>query len=81
MYRIEKNGVFVSNEDKLRYTKHQSNGIDVLCSPEVADGLVINNDYIEALDGVTIVEFDGAQRLTEMEDALNELGVVTRDGE
>lgn len=79
MYRIMKDGAFLSNEDKLRYTKHQSNGVDALCVADEADGLVINNEYIEPLASLTIEEFNGAAQLATMETALNELGVQTRE--
>ena len=71
MYHIIKDGAILSTEDKLRYTKHQSNGIDCLCSKEEADGIVVNNDYIEPLPAVTIEEFNGAAMLAEYEQYYN----------
>ena len=79
MYQLMKNGVVLSYEDKLRYTKRLANGCDVLCSADEADGIVVNNEYIEPLREITIDEFDATLRLMEMENALNELGVETRE--
>jgi len=64
MYEITKNGTRLSLEDKARYTKHQKNGVDILCSFEEADGIAILNDYIEPLDGVDVREFNGPARMS-----------------
>lgn len=63
MYEIHKDGALLSREDKARYVKLQSNGVYCLCAEHDATGVVVNNDYIESLAGVSVKEFNGAKKL------------------
>jgi len=67
MYRIIKDGQVLSTEETARYTRRQRNGIDVLCTREEADGIVVNNDYVVSLLEVAIAEFNGVETLAEHE--------------
>lgn len=74
MYEIKKDGVRLSLEDELRYVKTQPNGVTVYCGKEEAEAVEINNSYNEPIEGLEIIEFNGAVQVTDMEAALERLG-------
>lgn len=66
MYEIKKDGVRLSLEDELRYVKTQPNGVTVYCGKEDAETIEINNSYNESIDGLEIIEFNGAAQIDRM---------------
>ena len=66
MYEIRKDGVRLSLEDELRYVKNQVNGVAVYCDKEDAETIEINNSYNESIEGLEIIEFNGAAQIDRM---------------
>lgn len=66
MYNIIKNDVSVAILDNLISVKLNRNNIYIPCDFIDAEGIVIDNDYVEPIEGLKIRYIDGAASINTM---------------
>lgn len=63
MYIVTKNGTQLSLEDNLVPVKLNRNSIYIPCDFTEAEGIVLNNSYVELIEGLEIRYMDGANKI------------------
>lgn len=79
MFNITKGDTLIATVDRLSFVRRQDNGVIVNCAEADAQGIVYGDTfyhlpYLPALLGaedVTVEEFNGAQLLTDIQEAAN----------
>jgi hypothetical protein len=79
MFEIAKGGAVIARVDRLQYVKQQRDGTVINCDEREAQGICVNDTFyhlpwgapMAGTEDVQINEFNGADALAAIEEALN----------